>query len=137
MTEGKLNIYEMKASEIRDLRKLFELADEAAEAATIIKQRYSSAFGIGCTEIDVYSVDNFGEYYGNASLSINGIWKYSDNWGGHNEWKLDCSSEETIYRFFVEAYLKEKVSEHDDFLTPVRYFRRFIEQEKKKMEKND
>lgn len=137
MVEGKMNIYELTVSELKDLQVLFKLADEASEASEIIKKQFSSAFGIGNTVIDVYSVNNFDEYYGDASLSIDGTWKYSDNWGGHNEWKLDCSSEETIYRFLMEAYCKEKVSEHDSFLTPVRHFRMFIKQEKDKMKKNE
>ena len=132
-----MNIYELSVSEVKDLQMFFELADEAIEASKIIQAQFSSAFGIGKTEIMVYDINQCGgDYVANAVLTIDGIWKFTDYWGGCNKWELDCSSEDSIFQFLKKAYLKGKKNEHDDYLTPVRHFRYFIAEEEKKMNKD-
>ena len=132
MVEGKMNIYELSVSELKDLQVLFKLADEALDASEVIHTRFATSFGIGRTEITVQDVDSC-DYVANATLNIDGIWKFTDHWGGVNEWSFDCSSADSIFKFLKEAYLRKKKDEHDAFLTPVRHFRYFIEAEKKNM----
>lgn len=136
MVEGKMNIYELSVSELKDLQMLFKLADEALDSFKVINARFATSFGIGRTEIEVYYVDSC-DYVANAMLSINGIWKFTDHWGGVNTWELDCSSADSILKFMKEAYLREKKDKYDSFLTPVRHFRYFIEAEKDKMNEDD
>lgn len=99
-------IEKLTVDELLRLEKYLELAHEAKEAEELIRKRYENSFGIGNTEIDVYSTDSFGEYYGNATLSINGIWHYHDNWWGGRDWKVEISAN-GIFTLLKEAYLNE------------------------------
>ena len=122
-----ISVYEMAI-----LDKLIKVACEAIRAAEIIKNTYSNAFGIGKTKVHVYHTESFGEYYGDAELSIEGIWRYSDNWGGGNNWQVSITPE-GIYKCLRAAVLKkhemeDQLTQEERHLADVAYyFRDFVE----------
>ena len=90
------------------LQKDFEkLAEEAAKASEIVEKHFSHSFGLGKTEIPAFHIERYGEYYGDPTLNINGIWHFTDNWGGGNSYEVSCSIE-GIYKCYRAHYLKEK-----------------------------
>ena len=132
-----MNIMNLKPQELVILGELTKLAMEAQEAAKLIKESYNQAFGIGSREIHVYHTDRFGEYYGDAYLTIYGVWKYHDNWWGGRDWAVNCSAD-GIYKCYRAGYLKEidslyMIPENERQLAEVTfYFKDFIEKLKEK-----
>ena len=136
----------LTVKELMRLEKYIELAHEAANAEQLIRKHYNSSFGIGNEKIEVYSTESFDEYYGSATLSINGVWHYHDNWHGGRAWDVDISAD-GIFVLFKEAYLQETgevytledmfdesrqyCPRYEDATTPAHYFREFIEKIKK------
>ena len=121
----------LTACELLNLQKFMELAREAADAEKIISKVFSSSFGIGKDVISVYDYSSNNEYYGNATLSINNMWHYHDNWWGGRDWQIECSVE-GIFNLFKNAYLiqtKQPVEQNnqlDD--TAAWHFRNFIKE---------
>lgn len=131
-----MNLMDFSASELVMLKKFTELASEATKASEAISKKFSNAFGIGKSEIPVFHTESFGEYYGDATLTINGVWKYSDNWGGGNHYEIFCTPT-GIFRCYRAYYLKKNNHSHylqdrskeEQTLSEVApYFRKFIEE---------
>lgn len=91
------------------LTKIALFADAAEKA---IAKHYEKAFGIGKPEIEVYSnssTDN--RCY--AMLSIDGVWKWHDEWGGGRNFSLKCTSEEIfkLYETYIKSGYKEPTAD--------------------------
>lgn len=131
-----MNIEHMSAQDFINLAKFLEIAKEAEEAENVIKKAFSSSFSIDSKEIEVYSVSQCGEYYGEATLSIDRIWHYQDNWWGGREWDVSCTID-GIFELLRDAYFvetKQPVPKERELIdTPARYFRKFIEETKAKL----
>lgn len=129
-----MKIMEMSAQEIILMGVLTNLANEAIEASEIIKKHFDSAFGIDKKEIQVYHTESCGEYYGDGYLTIDGVFKYHDNWWGGRDYQFRCDSE-GIYRMLRSCYLKTNNLSNLDpehFNCEIeyidKYFREFISQ---------
>lgn len=96
----------MSAQEIVLLSTFAELAKEALEAARLIREHYSTGFGIGNREIEVYQTESCGEYYGHGYLNVDGVFRYTDNWGNGREYSFNCDAD-GIYRMLRSCYLRE------------------------------
>lgn len=138
----EFNIFNLSARDLHFLSDFLKLADEAAEAEKAIKERYKTAtFALNQQEIQVYMVSSFGEYEGEGYLSVNGRFRYHDNWWGGREWEIYLN-EEQIYKVFKTHYLME--NGYDSFVFPEDkiwdnfepILRRFIEQVKRELEYN-
>ena len=77
--------------------KIAEFADKAEQA---IKGNYTHAFGIGVQEISVYT-ETDSENTSKATLTIEGLWKWHDEWWGGRYFEVNCTGED-IFRHFVE-----------------------------------
>ena len=75
-----MNIMALSAQEIMLVDIFVGLAKEARAAEDLIKKHFDSAFGIGKCEIRVYHTESCGEYYGDGYLTVDGVFKYHDNW---------------------------------------------------------
>ena len=132
------NILNASVYEMALLVELSKLASEAIQATEIISKAYSSAFGIGKTQIHVYHNEAFGEYEGDAELTISAEWHYHDNWGGRNDWYVTCTPE-GIYKCYRAELLKKREMEHllnleERKLAEVAYyFRDFVAKTKEKI----
>ena len=124
----------LSATELVMFKKFTELAEEATIASEAISKKFSNSFGIGKSEIPVFHTESFGEYYGDATLTIDGVWKYSDNWGGGNNYEIPCTPD-GIFKCYRAYYLKEnnlahfmrELSPEERNLSKVAtYFRKFI-----------
>lgn len=124
----------MRVQDFINLQKFHELAHEAIEAERIIQKAFMESFGIGKEKIEVYHTESFGEYYGDATLSIDGKWHFHDNWWGGRDWEIDVTAD-GIFELFREAYYIENSLPHKMDLanTPATHFRRFIEETKAKL----
>lgn len=128
-----MEIMAMSAQEIVLVKMFSELAEEAFRAEKLIKEHFNSSFGLGKKEIHVYHTESFGEYYGDGYLTVDGVFKYQDNWWGGRNYEFLCDAE-NIYRMLRSCYLRDNnldeleterfdcEIEHID-----RYFREFIE----------
>ena len=101
-----MRIMQMTAQELTLLDDFTKLAKEALEAAELINKHFNSAFGISKREIEVYRTESFGEYYGYGYLSIDGIFRYHDNWWGGREYAFSCDSD-GIFKMLRSCYLRE------------------------------
>ena len=101
-----MNITDMSAQEIVLVSTFVKLAEEAFEAEKLIKGHFDSAFGISKREIEVYHTESCGEYYGYGYLTIDGIFKYRDNWWGGREYSFACDAE-SIYKMLRSCYLRQ------------------------------
>lgn len=127
-----MNIMTMSAQEIILVSAFADLAKEAFKAEELIKKHFDSAFGIGKREVHVYHTESFGEYYGDGYLTIDGVFKYHDNWWGGRDYQFHADAE-GIYRILRSCYLRRNNLEH---LNPEKfdcqiehidsYFREFI-----------
>lgn len=99
-------LLEMTAKELMLMGTLVKLAEESYEAERLIKERYSAAFGIGKTTIPVYHTESCGEYYGDATLSVDGKFTYRDNWWGGREYSFSTDAE-SIFKMLRSCYLLE------------------------------
>lgn len=131
-----MKLMDLTANELRVLKHFTELAEEATTASEAISKKFSNSFGIGKSEIPVFHTESFGEYYGDATLTIDAIWKYSDNWGGGNHYEIPCTPN-GIFKCYRAYYLKEnnlahlmrELSPEERNLSEVApYFRKFIEE---------
>ena len=129
-----MNLLNLSAIDLIVLKKFEELAEEAFKASEAVSKKFSNSFGIGKSEIPVFHTESFGEYYGDATLNIGAIWKYSDNWGGGNHYEIPCTPN-GIFRCYRAHYLNENNLEHlirelppeERNLSEVApYFRKFI-----------
>lgn len=127
-----MEIMKMSAKEIVLINTFAQLAEEAFEAEKLIKEHFDSAFGLGKKEIKVYHTESFGEYYGDGYLTIDGIFKYHDNWWGGRDYEFSCDAE-GIYRMLRSCYLKKNqldALETERFECQIEYidgyFREFI-----------
>ena len=101
-----MQIMKMSAQELILVKVFAELAEEAFKAEKLIKEHFDSAFGIGKKEIHVYHTESFGEYSGDGYLTIDGVFKYHDNWWGGRDYEFSCDAE-GIYRMLRSCYLRE------------------------------
>ena len=76
--------------------KFANFADKAEKA---INAKYKESFGIGNREISVYS-EFHSENSCNAVLSIEGVWKWHDEWWGGRNYEVKCTAED-IFNHFV------------------------------------
>lgn len=130
----KMEIMNLSAQEIVLISVFADLAKEAFKASELIKKHFDSAFGIGKKEIHVYHTESFGEYYGDGYLTIDGVFKYHDNWWGGRDYQFACDAD-GIYRMLRSCYLRENNLEHlnnEKFECQIErvdgYFREFIEE---------
>lgn len=100
-----MDIMSMSAMEICLIDVFVGLAKEAFEAEALIKKHFNSAFGIDKKEIRVYHTESFGEYYGDGYLSIDGIFRYYDNWWGGREYEFNVDAD-GIYKMLRSSYLR-------------------------------
>ena len=125
-----MKLMSMSAQEIILFGALTELAKEAAEAEELIKKHFDCAFGIGKTQIEVYHTES-SEYYGDGYLTIDGVFKYHDNWWGGRDYEFRVDAD-GIYKMLRSCYLREKKLEHldpekfDTRIDMAHYFRDFI-----------
>ncbi|MBO5178743.1 MAG: hypothetical protein J6B87_00125 [Clostridia bacterium] len=96
-------IMSLEVQEMAIMDELQAVAKEAIQAAEIVNRAYSNAFGICQKRVHVYHTEAFGEYYGDAELSNEGVWYYHDNWWGGRNWQVECTAE-GIYKCY-RAYL--------------------------------
>ncbi len=127
-----MKIFEMSAQEILLLSDFAKLAKEASEASKLISKKFDKAFGIGKREIQVYYTESCGEYYGYGYLSIDGVFKYHDNWWGGRTYEFRCDTE-GIFKMLRSSYLRAKgMSDLDpekfecEIESIDKYFREFI-----------
>lgn len=102
-----MDIMEMSAQELVLLADLVTLAEEAHASEKLINEHFSEAFGITKREIHVYHTESCGEYYGNGYLTIDGIFKYHDNWWGGRSYEFSCNAE-GIYKMLRSCYLRDR-----------------------------
>ena len=128
-----MEIMKMSAKEVVLISVFAQLAEEAFKAEKLIKEHFDSAFGLGKKEIHVYHTESFGEYYGDGYLTIDGVFKYHDNWWGGRNYEFSCDAE-GIYRMLRSCYLKKNQLddlESERFECQIEhidgYFREFIE----------
>ena len=133
-----MDIMRMSAQEICLLGIFTDLAKEAIEAEKLIKKHFNSAFGIDKKTVHVYHTESCGEYYGDANLTIDGVFVYSDNWWGGREYRFNCDAD-SIYRMLRSCYLRKNDLQNLDtayFDCQIEhidhYFREFISQIKSK-----
>ena len=135
-----ISILNASVREMALLGELSKLAIEAIKAAEIVCEAYACAFGLGKNQIHVYHREAFGEYEGDAELSIEAMWHYHDNWAGGNDWYVECS-DEGIYKCYRAELLKKNGMEHmlnqeERKLAEVAfYFRDFVDKAKEKIGK--
>ena len=87
------------------LQTLAKLAAEAKDAAEKIAANFKHSFGIGHSEIEVFRTESCSEYYGYGYLSIDGHFRYRDNWWGGREYTFKADMD-GIYKMFRSAYLR-------------------------------
>ena len=132
-----MNILALSVSELKLLSELTALAEEAVHAAEVVKENFGNAFGIGKKEIHVFSFESCGEYYGDGYLTIDGIFKYHDNWLGGRNWSVSCTPDE-IYKMFRSDLLCTTCRssmiplEERELEEVAQYFRMFIKQTESK-----
>ena len=82
------------------------LAKEAQDAYNLISRAYTDCFGLGKKEIKVITrMDS--EYDGYGYLTVDGMFKYHDNWWGGRDWTVDCSGPDGIFKVFKYAYIDQ------------------------------
>lgn len=117
----------MSAEELKTYEQLLALAKQADhDYAVLIKKYGMSGFGLKATSIDVLHIDRYGEYYATGTLSIDGQFSYSDNWGGGNADQFDVSSAEAIFQAYKKAELEPEASSF--FRTMIKGFKTLIAQ---------
>jgi hypothetical protein len=126
------NLMAMSAREVSMLSIFAELAQEAINAAQAIEAHFSTGFGIGNREIEVYQTESCGEYYGHGYLNVDGVFRYTDNWAGGREYSFNCDAD-GIYRMLRSCYLRDhkmQDMETEPFECQIEhiadYFREFI-----------
>ena len=128
-----MNILALSVSELSLFNELTKLAEEASHAVEVINANFSNAFGIGKKEIHVFSTESCGEYYGDGYLTIDGIFKYHDNWWGGRDWSVTCTPD-GIYKMLRANLLCD--TNRGNLIPPeerelgdvAHYFRMFINQ---------
>lgn len=128
-----MEIMKMSAQEIVLVNVFAQLAEEAFKAEKLIKEHFDSAFGLDKKELHVYHTESFDEYYGDGYLTIDGVFKYHDNWWGGRKYEFPCDAE-GIYRMLRSCYLRKNnldKLETERFNCQIEhidgYFREFIE----------
>lgn len=112
-----MDIMNLSAEELVLIDTLKKLAKEAIEASKLITEKFNSSFGIKKKEIHIFhtesfgkyyifNTESFGQYYGDAFLTIDGIFKYHDNWWGGRDYSFSCDTS-GIYKMLRSCYLKE------------------------------
>ena len=137
-----MEIMHLSAQEVILLNTFAKLAEEAFRAEKLINEHFNRSFGITQKEIPVYHSESCGEYYGDGYLTVDGIFKYHDNWWGGRKYQFRCDAE-GIYKMLRSCYLKRnQLSKLDpepfdcqiEYLDG--YFREFIESLEKSDKKN-
>lgn len=128
-----MDIMNMSVEEIGLIGPFTDLAQEALAAEALIKAKFTNAFGIGKQEVCVYHTESFGEYYGDGYLSIDGVFRYHDNWWGGREYQFRVDAD-GIYKMLRSCYLKKINKAHlekEPFECKIEnidhYFRDFIQ----------
>jgi len=132
-----MNILAMSVNELTLMSELTKLAEQATHAAEVINKNFSNTFGIGKKEVHVFHTENCGEYYGDGYLSIDGIFKYHDNWWGGRDWSVTCTPD-GIYKMLRAELLcdTERRSliprEEQELADVAHYFKMFIKETEQK-----
>lgn len=100
-----------------------EFADKAEKA---IMENYSTSFGINNNEISVYSNSHCGEYYCNATLTSQGLWKFNDNWWGGRNYEILCTGEEIFKHFVNQMKMKENKESDNAMDCALREFKSWV-----------
>ena len=108
-----MEIMKLTTDDLILLNVFSQLADEAIKAEEAILKHFENAFGINKQEIHVYHTESLGEYYGDGYLTINGIFRYHDNWWGGRDYQFSCDAE-SIYRMLRSCYLRKNNHEKMD-----------------------
>ncbi|MBR3280675.1 MAG: hypothetical protein IKI57_02340 [Clostridia bacterium] len=97
-------IMNLSVNDLLMLNDFQRIAKEAQNAYELIAKKYANSFGIGTKEIEVYErVET--EYSGYGVLTIDGVFKYHDNWWGGRDWEIKVSSPDGIFHIFRLQYL--------------------------------
>ena len=102
-----MNIMDFTAQDLILFEDFSRLAKEAEEDSKLILEKFQTGFGPGNTEIPVYHNEIFGEYYADAYLSIDGTFRYHDNWWGGRTCSFRCD-QEGIFKMLRSCYLRRK-----------------------------
>ena len=81
------------------------LAKEADDAFDIITDAYTDCFGLGKKEVRVFTRTDT-DYDGVGYLTVEGMFKYHDNWWGGRDWTIDCSNPDGIFKVLKCAYIQ-------------------------------
>ena len=130
-----MDIMKMSAQEIVLVKVFSNLAEEAFNAERVIQEYFGEkAFGLGQKEIHVYHTESCSEYYGDGFLTIDGVFKYQDNWWGGRKYEFPCNAD-GIYEMLRSCYLRKNELGHLDSMSfdcqiehIDSYFREFIEE---------
>ncbi|MBR6252252.1 MAG: hypothetical protein IKR04_00150 [Clostridia bacterium] len=107
-----MEIMQMSAQEIVLMNAFAKLAEEAFMAEKTIKDYYGEkAFGLGEKEIHVFHTESCDEYYGDGYITIDGVFKYQDNWWGGRSYEFSCNAE-GIYQMLRSCYLRNNGLSH-------------------------
>ena len=102
-----MNIFELSAQDLIFFEDFSKLAREAETASKLILEKFKTGFGPGNTEILVYHNETFGEYFADGYLSIDGTFRYQDNWWGGRTCSFRCD-QEGIFKMLRSCYLRRK-----------------------------
>lgn len=84
-----------------------KFAEFAEKAEKTIKEKYKESFGIGNQEIQVYSTF-CSDCSSVASLTIDGVWKWHDDWCGGRNYEIKCTAED-IFENFVKLIEDDEI----------------------------
>ena len=94
----------MTVQELCELGRKIELAKEAREAAKLVQDSFYMLFTPENLILPVYTVEvkeeELSPYCGEATLTSDGIWTYSDNWGGKYEIEI---TEDRIFEYMCKT----------------------------------
>ena len=104
MADSKNFLMNLTVNDLLMFSDLQREAKDAQDAYEVIKRKYANAFGLGTKEIMVYEKVET-EYSGVGYLTIDGVFKYHDNWWGGRNWEVDVSNPDKIFEVFRLHYL--------------------------------
>jgi len=132
-----MNILALSANELTLFTELSKLAEQATHAVEVINQNFSNSFGIGKKEIHVFHTESCDEYYGDGYLTIDGIFRFHDNWWGGRDWSIACTPD-GIYKMLRAELLCNSNRSHlipqkeQELADVAHYFKMFIKKTEQK-----
>ena len=128
-----MEIMAMSAQEIVLRQDVFRTGWRSVQSWKTHQRTLQQFVWLGKKEIHVYHTESFGEYYGDGYLTVDGVFKYQDNWWGGRNYEFLCDAE-NIYRMLRSCYLRDNnldELETERFDCEIKhidgYFREFIE----------